>query len=166
MKDSKASEFIITEIQLKDLTLRDSIASFISQEIEKDSIFKNIGYVKLTLNTVSSKYKNDALFTYLYNRSYDEFTGDIPYPQFYTMIANKLVVITDHSITTNFNLRYNKNNIKQFKKIVETYLPKRTKIRFKGKTVPYRESIVVIDGGKRFYRLRDGSVVVENNTYF
>jgi hypothetical protein len=169
-KDIKIS---IKEVVLSDTALINAIDSFIKIKSEKDSIFNKLGYILLIFHQQSYQ-DRQTLYSCFFNECYDSYDyvkGTKGFPLFYTYIGNRIVIIKYSVISSSLNYSVAKKSIIAFKKRIDPFLPKKEKRLFKEengsvkKITAFRESIIVIHGGKTFYRLVDGSIIIEDNKY-
>ena len=164
---SQKERFSIIEIKLKDKALEDTIYSYIKKQSENDSLFNKIGYVFISFNNLHNlnrKIKYSCYFNKRFNAFDDD---DIDFPMFYTYIDNRIVVIKGEDISSTIDYNITKRSKRKFRRKIEIFLPKARKIRFDGgKLQDFREpNIVMIDGGKIFFKLEDGTSYIEDAKY-
>jgi len=166
----KGEHITITQVRLEDKTLEDSIYAFIKNESENDSLFNKSGYILLLFDHYN--YTNPTkkiIYSCFYNKSYDAFddiNDDAAFPLFYTYINNRIVIIKDLPVASSINYSITKKSKRKFIKRLTPFLTKASTITIKGQKVKnFRFPIVVIHGGKRFFKLSDGSVFTENEKY-
>ncbi len=161
--------YSIVEVEILDTALINGIRAFIVKETESDSLFNKVGYISLAFD--QKLYKGEqVLYSCFFNKSFDVPENDKALPLFYTYINNRLITIKNSIVSESLYYSISRKSVRKYKKLLKQYLPESEKIWFeesdgKKRRITWREPIVVIHGGKRFYKLLDGTTALEDLTY-
>jgi hypothetical protein len=139
-----AQELEIHEIKLTDTILKNTISDYIKETKQNFPEFNSVGYIKVSIRSVNKPYLGKNL-----KRVYKiEDAGievldkneDLWYPNYYTYIENKLVIIYNKTIDDLLEIRFSKKSKRKFRRVLEGYLPTKKKFKFRdfegnGKTI-------------------------------
>ncbi|MCX7551703.1 hypothetical protein [Xanthomarina sp. F2636L] len=130
----QAQELDIHKIELTDIVLISTISEYIKETKQNFSEFNNIGYIKVSIKSVNKPnlgnelkrvYKIEDVGIEILDKNEDWW-----YPNYYTYIDNKLIIIYNKTIDDVLNIKFSNKSKRKFRKILEEYLPPKKKFKF------------------------------------
>ncbi|PWK20940.1 hypothetical protein [Xanthomarina spongicola] len=140
----QAQELQIHEIKLTDTILKNTISDYIKETKQNFPEFNSVGYIKVSIKSVNKPYlgKNLKRVYKIEDAGIEvlDKSEDWWYPNYYTHIDTKLVIIYNKTINDVFDIKYSKKSKRKFRRILEDYLPPKKKFKFRdfegnGKTI-------------------------------
>ncbi len=125
----------IKEILITDSILLEQLIFYINERNNDTSLFSTgRGYVTIFMKGSSSLDGKKVRRSYSINvnyHSFDNLKNDFIFPNYYTKIQDRIVIIYDSSFRETFCLEFTSNTKKNFQRIVEPFLPPFSEKRFK-----------------------------------
>jgi hypothetical protein len=162
-----SQDFEIHEIELTDTVLISTISEYIKETKTFDSLFNHVGYVKVDIRGLNNYNKEKEIFRiyYITDSSYplEKNDQDKSYPDYYTYIDEKLVLIYNDLNKELFQYTFSCKSKKKLRKLTEPFLgpkitpkdlPKNKKERdfikdFREQYVRFRHTeLIIIEGEK------------------
>lgn len=118
---AQSGTFDIQEIVIQDTFLREQIAYFIDEQLQKNEDFRQgLGYVKISKK---AGYQDDTLYSYLIYDQYPSYDKDyLTFPTCYAQVKGRLVLF-DTEVVTSELVQYSKKSKRRFRKKLEPFLP-------------------------------------------
>ncbi|PWK20942.1 hypothetical protein [Xanthomarina spongicola] len=158
----QAQELEIHEIKLKDTILKSTISDYIKETKTFDSEFNHIGYIIVVIKGLNNYNKEKDIFRIynIYDSSYplEKNDQDIMYPNYYTYVDDKLVLIYNDLNKEVFDYTFSCKSKKKMRTLMEPFLSPKIKSKDLPKNKLERDFIK--DFREQYVRFRHTELII------
>lgn len=157
-----SQDFEIHEIELTDTVLISTISEYIKETKTFDSLFNHVGYVKVDIRGLNNYNKEKEIFRiyYITDSSYplEKNDQDKSYPDYYTYIDDKLVLIYNDLNKELFKYTFSSSSKKKLRKLMDPFLSPKITPKYLPKNKKERDFIK--DFREQYVRFRHTELII------